>query len=85
MTECTARQFLEEGGYRYTSVAQTRIILRAQEYAASCIGWAMNIAIKPYAESMDQMRSADLARMAATLAFLAFSDLREQEETEAAA
>lgn len=84
MTECTARQYLEEGGYRYTSVAQTRIILRAQEYAASCIGWAMNIAIKPYAESMDQLRGADLARMASTLAFLAFPDLRDEQIARAA-
>jgi hypothetical protein len=79
MIECTARQFLEYS-YRLTSVAQTRIMLRAQEYSMSCQMWALHIASKPYAESMDQQRCSDLARMASTLAFLAFPDLREAPE-----
>jgi hypothetical protein len=77
MTECTATQYIE-AGWRVTSTAQMQLLMRAQDYTTACLCWSQNISCKPYSQYMDHLRSSDLARMAATLAFLAFPDLRPE-------
>jgi hypothetical protein len=78
--DCTARQYLQ---FRpAASLAQSCIIQRSHDYTLACRMWASNIAIKDYAQRMDQVRVNDLARMAATLAFLAFPDLRDDVKIE---
>lgn len=66
---------------RLTSTAQMKLIMRAQDYSTACIEWSRHISTKPYSQFMDHLRSNDLARMAATLAFLAFPDLRAERVT----
>lgn len=78
MTECTASQFLESGRADYVkvSIPQMRIALRAEDYGGAARLWA---------GFEDSYRAKDMARMAATLAFLAFPDLRTVESIEVAA
>jgi methylase of polypeptide subunit release factors len=76
--DCTASDFLERG-YIVTSLAQKGILRRITDYSIACRLWSDLMASKPGAQFMDQVRVNDLARMAATLAFLAFPDLREAE------
>lgn len=82
--ECTATEYLQ-GGWRVTSPAQMRLIMRAQDYTTACMEWSKHICFKPYSQFMDHLRSNDLARMSATLAFLAFPDLRGERDVEVAA
>jgi hypothetical protein len=80
MKDCTATQYID-AGWLVASVAQMQITMRCHDYSRSCMMWASLMAIKPYAQNMDQLRVNDLAKMAATLAFLAFPDLRPERVT----
>lgn len=78
MNDCTATQYLDpvDGGWVAVSLTQMRIVLRVSEYgirADVCVKWG------------DAWRAGDLATTAATMAFLAFPDLREAKEMERAA
>lgn len=78
MTDCTATQYLDpvDGGWVAVSLTQMRIVLRANEY-----GCRAEIS----AEWGNVDRAEVLATVAATMAFLAFPDLREPKEMERAA
>lgn len=79
MKECTARDFVEAGNRRFVvcSIAQMCIALRAEDYGGSAM---LQTTWK------DPIRAKDFAKVAATLAFLAFADLRvKREEEEVAA
>lgn len=82
--DCAASDFIKHG-YGVTSLSQSGILRRITDYSLACKMWSSNIAVKDYAQRMDQVRVNDLARMTATLAFLAFPDLRESEHREVAA
>lgn len=74
MMNPTAGQYLQ-----FTPSAnlmQRSLVMRCHDYSLACRMWADSIATRPYAQRMDHVRCSDLARMSATLAFLAFPDLR---------
>jgi hypothetical protein len=77
--DCTASDFIERG-YLVTSLAQKGILRRVIDYSLVCRMWVDWFASKPGALYMDHVRCNDYARMTATLAFLAFPDLREERE-----
>jgi hypothetical protein len=71
--DCTAREYVERG-FIATSVSQCRIALRAWDYGVSAL-----IAQQHAVDYRDVQRVRERAAFAATLAFLAFTDLREPE------
>jgi hypothetical protein len=74
--DISAYQFLNDEDAR-PSTAQWGILQRVSDYSLACRMWALNMATRPgIGEHMDHTRCNDLARMAATLALIAFPDLR---------
>jgi hypothetical protein len=68
--ECTAAEYLTDGP-GHASIPQLRIALRGEEYAQAARMWS----------TWDEpIKARDFARMAATLAYLAFPDLRQGPE-----
>jgi hypothetical protein len=82
--DCPASDYLERG-YIVTSLAQKGILRRVTDYSLCCRMWIDWFACKPDAQYMDHVRCCDLARFAATLAFLAFPDLQDEKQMEVAA
>lgn len=73
MKDCTVAQYLDPltGGWERTSIIQMRILLRAHEYA---------VRADICANHRNTERAEAFATATATLAFLAFPDLRPSME-----
>ena len=74
--DISAYQFLNDEDAR-PSTAQWGILQRVSDYSLACRMWAMTMACRQdVGDRSDHTRCNDLARMSATLAFIAFPDLR---------